>query len=94
MHYIYIIFSKQKNTYYIGETHQLQERLQKHNTHSYNNSFSKIASDWEYALTYECKNKDHATYLEKFIKRMKSKKFTQKVIENPQTLTDILSKRI
>ena len=52
-----------------------------------------MADDWEFVLLYECKAKEDAVYLEKFVKRMKSKKFIQKVIKNPQFLTEILNKR-
>ena len=38
-------------------------------------------------------HKEDAQYLEKFIKRMKSKKFILKIIENPIILDDILSKK-
>ncbi|MGG7035029.1 MAG: GIY-YIG nuclease family protein [Flavobacterium sp.] len=50
MHYLYIIYSKTADKFYIGETQNLEERLQKHNEHLYNNSFTKIASDWKLVL--------------------------------------------
>ena len=92
-HYLYIIFSPSKKTFYVGETDDLEIRLEKHNSHAYSGSFTKIASDWEFALTKIFKEKKDAIFLEKFIKRMKSKKFIVRVIENPQILDDILKKR-
>jgi putative endonuclease len=44
-------------------------------------------------LTFECLNKTDALYLERFIKRMKSKVFVEKIIQNPEILIDILSKK-
>jgi len=90
MHYLYIIYSPSKETYYVGETHDVFERLNKHNNHSYKGSYTRIANDWVMALNFECSSKNDALFLENFIKRMKSRKFIAKVIENPFILTDIL----
>ena len=92
-HFLYVLFSKSKSKYYVGETHNINERLLGHNYHTYTNSFTKIANDWEMILTFECLNKTDALYLERFIKRMKSKVFIEKIIQNPEILTDILSKK-
>ncbi|MEO6346513.1 MAG: GIY-YIG nuclease family protein [Aquaticitalea sp.] len=93
-HYLYILFSKLKKTFYVGESHDVIERLEKHNSHAYNpKSFTKITSDWEIALNYKCRTKEDALYLEKFIKRMKSKKFILRMLENPDILSDILNKK-
>jgi putative endonuclease len=90
-HFLYVLFSKSKSKYYVGETHDITERLLRHNYHTYDDSFTKIANDWEVVLTIECLNKIDALYLERFIKRMKSKVFVKKIIQNPEILTDILS---
>lgn len=93
-HFLYILFSKSKDSFYIGESHNVEERLVKHNTHVYNpKCFTKIANDWEIALKYPCKSKEDALYVERYIKRMKSKKFILKIIDNHDILTDILQKR-
>jgi len=93
MHYLYILYSKSFQKFYIGETNNLEERILKHNNHSYSNSFTKIADDWEIVLTFKCKDRDEAHYLERFIKRMKSKTFNNKIISDPSILNDILLKR-
>ena len=93
MHCLYIIYSKSKRKYYVGETYSLDERLAKHNLHYYENSFTKIAQDWELKLAFECENKENAVYLEKFVKRMKSTIFIEKIITNSEILTDILLKK-
>ncbi len=93
-HFFYIIYSKSKDSFYVGESHNVSERLHKHIAHIYNpKSFTKIASDWEIAICHTCANKADALYLEKFIKRMKNKKFILKIIEDPNILKDILAKR-
>lgn len=93
-HFIYLLFSKTTSKYYIGETHNVEERIKNHNQHYYLNSYSKIANDWELVLSFECIDRSTALYLEKFIKKMKSRVFIQKIIANPEILSDILSKKI
>jgi putative endonuclease len=93
MHILYIIYSKSQNKYYVGETNNIEERIVKHNTHYYNNSFTKIAEDWELKFTFEFENKEDAIYLEKFIKKMKSRVFIEKIINNPEIVKDILLKK-
>lgn len=92
MQYLYILYSSTVNQYYIGETHNTAQRLLKHNNRSYEGSFTKIATDWEIVLEFECVSRHQAIYLEKFIKKMKSTVFTQKIIANPAILKDIISK--
>ena len=92
-HFLYIIYSTSKSIYYVGETHNIAERILKHNQHLYSNSFTKIANDWSLKLSIALENRSEAVFLESFIKRMKSKKFIEKVINDPNILLDILSKK-
>ena len=92
-HCLYIIYSEAIDKYYVGETYDLEKRIEMHNTHSYKRAFTKAADDWYLKLAFNCKNREDALFLERFIKRMKSKKFIQKVILNPDILKDILTKR-
>jgi putative endonuclease len=92
-HFLHIIYSKSSTKYYVGETHDVQERILKHNQHEYSNAFSKIANDWTLALAFECNDRNEALFLERFLKKMKSKMFIEKIIQNPEILSDILSKK-
>ena len=93
MFYLYIIYSSQIDKFYIGSSHNLEERILKHNNHVYENAYTKAANDWEYMLNLKCNNKAEAQFLERFIKKMKSKVFIKKVIQNPDILKDILRQR-
>ena len=93
MHYLYIIYSDSSQKFYIGETNNIKDRVSKHQSHFYSNSFTKIADDWKIVLIFDCIDKEEAVYLENFIKRMKSKTFNNKIINDPSILKDILSKR-
>ncbi|EGV43328.1 GIY-YIG nuclease family protein [Bizionia argentinensis JUB59] len=90
-HSFYIIYSNTKDKFYIGETEDITLRLHKHNNHSYKRSFTKIAKDWHVVLDYKCATKKDALFLETFVKRMKSRKFIHKIIENNEILKDILT---
>ncbi len=77
-HYFYILYSEKANKYYIGETHNVDERIKKHNEHFYKNSYTKISDDWKLTLTFECFYNEEAIFFEKFFKRIKSIRFIGK----------------
>src|SRR5690606_12017008 len=55
-------------------------------------NFTKAASDWELVLSFQCNTKEDAVFLKRFIKKMKSRTFIEKVIQNPEILNQILKK--
>ena len=93
MHFLYILYSKSINKYYVGETVDVENRLQAHNQHKYRKGYTKAAEDWKIALKLELESKENALYIERFIKKMKSKKFIEKAIQNPLILQDILKNK-
>ncbi len=93
MHYFYILYSKTLDRYYYGETHDIDSRIQKHNSGYYASGYSAKASDWQLKLVYNCTNRADALYLESFVKRMRNRKFTLKILSDPEILGSILSKR-
>ncbi len=93
MYFLYIIHSCSVDKYYVGVTQNLSDRINKHNHHKYQGSYTKIANDWKYVLTFKTETKKDAVYLEAFIKRMKSRKFIEKIISNENILRDILDKK-
>ncbi|SDK91352.1 putative endonuclease, partial [Salinimicrobium catena] len=50
-------------------------------------------SDWELKLIFKTNTKEESLYLERFVKKMKSRKFTEKVILNPGILEEIWRNR-
>jgi len=66
MHYLYIIFSESLNKYYVGESHNVEGRLVKHNKHIYKGAFSNITDDWRIVLSKKCASRDDALFLEAF----------------------------
>jgi len=92
-HFIYILHSKSLDKFYIGETPDVENRLKQHINHHFTKNYTKAAEDWVVVLSKECNSKEEAVFLEKFMKRMKSKKFTLNVIDHPEILHDILKKK-
>jgi len=56
MHFVYILYSNFSDKYYVGETSNLEIRLDNHKTGFYSNAFTTIAKDWELFFKIECKD--------------------------------------
>lgn len=69
MHFLYIIYSPTSDKYYTGETKNVPPRLELHNSHKTLKFFTKAASDWEIKLIFNCKTKEDAVHLERFLKK-------------------------
>jgi putative endonuclease len=92
VHYLYILYSRKLRRYYIGETPDLERRFRQHQEHYFKKNFTRSAEDWKIVLSKVVASKEKAVLLERFIKRMKSKKFIEKIIAQPEILDDIISK--
>ncbi|RIW13949.1 GIY-YIG nuclease family protein [Algoriphagus lacus] len=75
----YILFSKSKNTFYIGHTCEgLAERLRKHN--SKHKGFTGGSADWEVVYYEEHTDKTAAFRREREVKSWKSRKKIEELI--------------
>jgi putative endonuclease len=92
MFFVYILFSKKLNRFYIGTTDDVERRLMEHNSRLYANSFTAKGIPWELTLSYSCQSSEIAYKLERFIKKMKSKKFIILLIDNEKIIDDIVLK--
>lgn len=87
MHYLYIIYSSRIDHYYIGETMDMERRLEEHNGGVFKGCFTRRSNDWHYVLTIPFSEKSRAQQAECFVKRMNSRKFTERLIlEHDQNL--------
>ena len=84
MNYVYIIYSKSLDKYYIGETFNLQKRIIEHNSGFYKFSFTKQVKDWILYHFIECDSKNQARKIETHIKKMKSKVYIQNLKKYPE----------
>ncbi|MBP5982188.1 MAG: GIY-YIG nuclease family protein [Fluviicola sp.] len=88
-YYVYILHSQKLNRFYIGTTDNPANRLIEHNSIKYEDAYTVKGIPWDLKLAYQCKSSENAYLIEKFIKRMKSKVFIQKIIDFPDILVDI-----
>lgn len=92
MHYCYIIYSKVVDRYYIGETSNFVDRLGQHRSHFFKDSYTSIADDWCLFLLFELPDISCARILERFLKRMKSKKFLLRLKNEEDFRASVLKK--
>ena len=79
MYFTYILFSQQKNKYYIGHTgDDLSERVRKHNSN--HKGFTGGVGDWLLVYQETYANKTEAYARERQIKSWKSRKMLEKLI--------------
>ena len=78
MYYLYVLFSKKIDKYYIGHTGNLKDRLKKHNTN--HKGFTGKAMDWKIVYTEEYPTKEEAYFRERQVKRWKSRKAIERLI--------------
>ena len=77
----YIIYSNKIDSYYVGATTEpVTERLRKHNQSSYGTHFTSQTNDWQLMVEIACENFSDARKIELYIKRMKSRKFIEKLL--------------
>jgi putative endonuclease len=78
MYYTYIIYSESSDKYYIGHTHDLLLRLQRHNEGWTRSTKSGIP--WQLVYNEEFETKSQAMKREYEIKHKKSRKFIEDLI--------------
>ena len=85
-HYVYILYSKSCNKYYIGHTKNVQERLLQHN--SGRTPSTQSGKPWILMYTEKYDDKSSAAKREVKIKRMKSRKFIESLFHYENILVD------
>ncbi|NOX16757.1 MAG: GIY-YIG nuclease family protein [Chlorobi bacterium] len=87
--YTYILFSRSKNRFYTGSTNDLNRRFEEHN--SGHTKSTKSGIPWEFVFTKSFNNNSDARKFEMKIKKMKSRKFIEQLIEsNENDIADLL----
>ena len=83
MFYVYILYSRSADKFYVGQTPDVQKRLWEHNNPQENSKFTAKFIPWEIAVFFPVGDaRADAMKSERFIKSQKSKKFILKLIEN------------
>jgi putative endonuclease len=79
LHFTYILYSPSVDKYYIGQTSNIENRLLHHNKGS--NKYTKRGLPWKLVYSKCFENKTEAIKFENYIKRMKSRKYIESLIE-------------
>jgi len=78
--YVYILYSPSKDSYYTGYTADLEKRISRHNA-GWSRS-TKSGIPWKIVYTESFKMKADAIKREKVIKRKKSRRFIEQLINS------------
>ena len=92
MFYIYILYSKSIDIFYVGQTIDLQKRVEEHNSKFYENTFTSRATDWILYYSIECDSRKQAILIESHIKRMKSRKYYESLKTYPKISSNLKNK--
>jgi len=76
--YIYILYSKYIDQYYVGHSENPEDRLFRHNNSG--SKATKKAHDWEVVYTESFKSRAEAVIRELEIKKKKSRKYIEWMI--------------
>jgi putative endonuclease len=91
-HFVYILYSESADRFYVGETCNIELRIQQHNSGFYKSAFSKKASDWNLFWSVDCKSRTQALKIEKHIKKMRNRTFYQNLTKYPEMTEKLLQR--
>ena len=81
MFYVYILYSRSINRYYIGHTDNVQRRIAEHNNPKRLNKYTARVSDWELAIAISAgRTRSEAINIERYIKKQRSRKYIERII--------------
>ena len=90
MFIVYIIYSNKTDKYYIGTTDDFNKRLEEHNNVFYPNAYTRKGEPWILKKCFYCEFSKEAYFMERFIKRMKSRDFIEKIINDSSLFYEIM----
>ena len=79
MYFTYVLQSITSNTIYVGQTNNLQDRIQRHNNSR--NIYTKNKGPWKLIFSREFKSRTEALKLEKRLKSFKNKDYLLKWVK-------------
>lgn len=92
MFYVYILYSPEFDKYYVGYTDDLERRLEEHNSNpkmTYTHKFRP----WKLVQYFQVnQSRGDALKMERFIKKMKSRAFIIRLMEEESLFYDIAKK--
>ena len=76
---VYVLQSEMDHSYYIGQSANYKSRVWEHN-HG-NTNYTKKKRPWVLVYTEEYKTRGEAVKRERYLKRIKNKKYLEKIIK-------------
>ncbi|WP_394759558.1 GIY-YIG nuclease family protein [Flavobacterium sp.] len=92
MHFVYVLYSRKTDSFYIGETSNIENRLLWHNNKEFQKAYTKITDDWGLYFQINCIDIIQARKIENHIKAMKSKIYIENLNKFPEISTKLLTK--
>jgi putative endonuclease len=92
MHFTYITYSPTIDRFYVGESDDVNQRLQLHNNGHFKGAYTAQAHDWILKLAIPCRDRHHALLVEKTIKRRKSRKYIVNLIRYDELVLKLVDK--
>jgi putative endonuclease len=81
MFFVYAIYNKMHDKIYIGQTNDLETRLELHNNKSFKNSYtSKFEGVWVLIYKESCQSREKALVREKQLKSYRGREFIKTLI--------------
>ena len=81
MYFVYAIYNQKHNKIYVGQTRNLQERLDLHNKKMFNNSYtSRYGGKWILIYSEKINTRTNALVREKQLKSFRGRQFIKKFI--------------
>ncbi len=90
MYHLYILHSETSGKYYIGQTNNIDRRLEEHNSLSIN-SFTSKYRPWSLMISIPFENRSQAMKAEKYLKK-KPRDFIRRVIADQDLQEYIVAK--
>ena len=81
-YFVYILRSQKDGSYYVGLTHDIDERLLRHNQGRTN--YTRAKRPWEFLYSEEFPDRSAAIKRENEIKRRKNKDYIESLVRTPR----------
>jgi putative endonuclease len=89
---VYILYSQKLNRFYVGTSDDPNRRVFEHNSGKYDDAFTKNGIPWSLFLVISDLTSEQAYKLERHIKKMKSKKFIENLVQFPEIIDKLKKK--
>ncbi len=80
MFYVYVIYNKSANRYYIGQTMDMKIRLEQHNNHMFKSYTSRFTGEWELIYKESVATRSEALKREKSLKSGGGREYIKTII--------------